>query len=252
MKNKLLLGILAILLISMIQVNASPSPPYTFNGQYNVYGEPCDNCEISFRYLDSREDKDWKTTLTNNYGDYQFTNKFFKDGDWYRPGDRVEIKFCNDNIQSLCSQIVRFGDGAGTWTNVQIEKDNIYDIIESNGNTVVIITDDSSMVIVVPKRVICEDGSDQIDGKCPTDIWDELFYVFVGVLSTFGFGAGFIGLLKYYWTTKGTKLIREGKMYNNSEMIAEGKKYRRRALKMGLTAIKRAALGQYDKYRKGG
>ena len=58
-------------------------------------------------------------------------------------------------------------------------------------------------------------------------VWNSLFGLLVKILAAFGFGAGFLGLLRYWW-----------------------KKDRKRALKMAQTAIGRALLGKYDQYKK--
>jgi len=58
-------------------------------------------------------------------------------------------------------------------------------------------------------------------------VWDALLDALVKILAVFGFGAGFIALLRYWW-----------------------KKDPKRAIKMAKTAFMRVVLGQYDKYKK--
>ncbi len=72
-----------------------------------------------------------------------------------------------------------------------------------------------------------EPTPDEPDDEAEQTVWDSLRGLLIKILAVFGFGAGFLGLLRYWW-----------------------KKDKKRAIKMAQTAIGRALSGQYDKYKK--
>ena len=81
--------------------------------------------------------------------------------------------------------------------------------------------------VIVVKEVIVEVVEDEpVDGE--QDLYDNIFQLAIKILAAFGFGLGFLGLVNYYW--KGGQKIRAIKMLN--------------------TAIRKALLGKYDKYKK--
>ena len=220
--KKIIIPILAILLVGMLAPNvlASPAPPYTFSGEYTVNGDPCDGCKIEFRYMESTSDSGWKTTHTLE-GWYQFTNKQFSDGDYYRPGDRVEVKFCNSDTVSECKQIIRFEGEAGNWINIQIESGS-YSIRDLKHKTIVIRASESA-VIVEKRLYTCSDGTkvdDKSDCKEGTVEW---YHIIIGTLilvalalfeSKYAWGRGFCGLVKYY--VKKDQFSRALKMLKNA------------------------------------
>lgn len=73
----------------------------------------------------------------------------------------------------------------------------------------------------VEPPIVIDDEEDE------NTVWEALQGLIVKILAAFGFGAGFIGLLRYWWRHD-----------------------KKRAIKMAQTAIGRALSGQYDKYKK--
>ena len=110
------------------------------------------------------------------------------------------------------------------------------------GDDVVIPPDDEDTEPEVITKIICEDGTEVTSkADCPIieippeddedeidSLFNKIFQLAMKILAAFGFGAGFLALVNHYW--KGGQ--------------------KNRALKMLNTAIKKALLGKYDKYKK--
>ncbi len=249
MKKIIPLLVVFLFLFSLTVIADAPIPPYAVDGKasletgeciagFNVYLETINYKTLQFEEI---------STVVNQNCEYQFSlgNPPFV---MWMEGMEIHLRFCTAD---KCKKTIKIGQGGcekGGGCTVNFEL--------SPTDKVTKTTEDGDEEVSAGDTIIyvCWDGSKVSDtDDCPEkpkdeekDIYDYLYILAGVILSALGL-TGFIKGLVPYWYNRGVKLIREGKVYKDKEMIEQGKKCKARAIKMMTTAMRKAAEGKYGK-----
>ncbi len=166
-------------------------------------------------------------TKDENFMDY--LGIIFKD-----PENAVEDK---DNFKVIVPEerpeaLITFGDTLFVPAEPVEEEEEETDVVEPVDPTPIPtptpVSVPQPIPTTTPDPTPVADPVPSVDEDEVDTLFDKVFSLAVKILAVFGFGAGFLGLVNHYW--KGGQKIRAIKMLN--------------------TAISKALLGKYDKYKK--
>lgn len=257
MKKTILSGLIVAFMLVMAMSVIAPPVPAPVSGKVTINGKPVGGYNVQVTNLDTAELLTYNEILSlkTEKGMFMFDLSDFSEGYFERDrrgaGSMIKIVACPHVDCVYTFEVID-----------TMPKKLIFEITDED-----IVTYqcwDNSYVIdkalcprkpTPPDPIVmyeCWDGSMVNDmSLCPEkdeekDIWDYLFSLALVILGALGL-AGFVkGLSLYYWN-KGKSMIEEGKLTDNEELIEKGKAYKKRALKMLITGIKRAKEGKYDK-----
>src|SRR3990167_9472927 len=242
--RKFVFAIIALLLLSAVSAQNFPFPIW---GKVDFFGEVIANHEVKIKAIGLRDNTiaEWKVT-TNEKGEYTTDLNSFVDN-WARSVVYVEVTGCEG--YSECTR--RFDI-----TEIDILR---VDYIYKESPTQRVIVEGDKVIIYDKKPIyVCSDGSTVADESlCPVivtppiepdekDIYDYLYALGLVILGALGLWGFIKGLVPYYYN-KGVEMVKEGKRTGNKDLIAKGEAYKARALKMMITAVKKAQEGKYKK-----
>jgi len=263
--KKIIFVIFALLLVSIV---SAQNFPFSIWGKVDFFGEVIANHEVKIKAIGLRDNTiaEWKVT-TNEKGEYTTDLNSFVDN-WARSVVYVEVTGCEG--YSECTR--RFDITEIDILRVDyIYKESPTQKVVIEGDKVIIydekpvyVCSDGSKVVeasLCPKEkpvFVCSDGSTVADESlCPVivtppiepdekDIYDYLYALGLVILGALGLWGFIKGLVPYYYN-KGVEMVKEGKRTGNKDLIAKGEAYKARALKMMITAVKKAQEGKYKK-----
>jgi len=142
MKKTILFSLMFVLLVGLVQAQGlTPHPVY---GKVTVDDKPMINGVVTITHVHSGK---VAVVSTNKFGDYQISLANLA-GDQWRSGDDLEVNFCDANLNSMCTQIIKVSSRGGTRINalIFVEKTPPVDV---PGDDDIIIVDKPDTPVVV-------------------------------------------------------------------------------------------------------